>query len=512
MDRALVEDQASAAHLAVRLSAGNLVASGRALMILADTMATGATLDELFRRAGVRSPQALALCDPPNRESFTDGAPRALTYAEADRAISALAGRLRALGLKTDAVVAIQLPNTIESVIALLGVLRAGMIAAPLPLLWGHQEIVGALRGIGAKAIIACGRAGAEQPAKTAMLAAAELFPIRHVCGFGGDLPDGVAPLDNVFAPSDDLVHAAVRPGPAAAHIAVVTFDVTAAGIMPVARNAAQLTAGGFAVFQQAALAQGANIISTIPPSSFVGIALTVMPWLLAGGTLALHHGCDAKALDAQSEALPDVTLVLPGPALAPLAEAGQLLAYKTLLALWRAPERLASSAPWYHDATLIDVSAFGETGLLAAPRGADGKPAPMPLGPETSRTRAGTLALSGPMVPLHAFPSGDAVTSDGVIDTGFTCAPAGDALTITGAPAGLTVVGGYRFAQQATDASIAAADPAATLMAVPDALLGQRLAGRSPDPQALAAALQARGANALIADAFHRRRQPSAA
>lgn len=481
-------------------------------MILGDTMATGATLDELFRRAGVRSPQALALCDPPNRDCFTDGAPRALTYAEADRAISALAARLHRLGLKTDAVVAVQLPNTVESVIALLGVLRAGMIAAPLPLLWGHQEIVGALRGVGAKAIIACGRAGAEQPVKTAMLAAAELFPIRHVCAFGGEMPDGVVALDNVFAPSDDLVHAAVRPGPAAAHVAVVTFDVTAAGIVPVARNAAQLTAGGLAVFQQATLTQGAHIISTIPPSSFAGIALAVMPWLLAGGTLALHHGCDAKSLDAQSEALPDATLVLPGPALAPLAETGRLLAFKTLIALWRAPERLAAGAPWYHDATLIDVSAFGETGLLAAARGADGKPTPIPLGPETSRTRAGTLALRGPMVPAHAFPSGEALAPDGFIDTGFTCALAGDALAITGSPAGLTVVGGYRFAQKATDALIAAADPAATLMAVPDALLGQRLAGRSADPQALTAALQARGANALIADAFHRRRRPSAA
>lgn len=480
-------------------------------MILGDTTATGATLDELFRRAGVRSPQRLALCDPPNRNNFTDGAARALTYAEADRAISALAGRLRALGLKTDAVVAIQLPNTIESVIALLGVLRAGMIAAPLPLLWGHQDIVGALRGIGAKAIVACARAGGQQPAKTAMLAAAELFPIRHVCAFGNDLPDGVVPLDDVFAPCDDLVHAAVRPGPAAAHVAVATFDVTAAGIAPVARNAAQLTAGGLAVFQQAALTQGANIISTIPSSSFAGLALAVMPWLLAGGTLALHHGCDVKALDVQSETLPDATLVLPGPAVAPLAEAGRLLPYKTLVALWRAPERLAACAPWYHDATLIDVSAFGETGLLAAARGADGKPAPIPLGPETSRTRAGTLALRGAMVPAHAFPSGEALAPDGFIDTGFHCALAGDALAVTGAPAGLTAIGGYRFAQQAADAAIAA-DPAATLMAVPDALLGQRLAGRSPDPQALAAVLQARGVNALFVDAFPHRRRPSAA
>jgi non-ribosomal peptide synthetase component E (peptide arylation enzyme) len=68
----------------------------------------GPTLDELFRRAGARHPQAIALMDPPNRESFADGAPRVLSYAEADWLISAFAARLCDLGLHTDAVVAIQ--------------------------------------------------------------------------------------------------------------------------------------------------------------------------------------------------------------------------------------------------------------------------------------------------------------------------------------------------------------------------------------------------------------------
>ena len=40
------------------------------------------TVDDLFRRAVQRRPDAIALADPPNRESFTDGAPRRLTYAE----------------------------------------------------------------------------------------------------------------------------------------------------------------------------------------------------------------------------------------------------------------------------------------------------------------------------------------------------------------------------------------------------------------------------------------------
>jgi|GEM_PF-723162 len=59
------------------------------------------TLDDLFRRASVRRPEALALADPPNSAAITGCRPRRLTYAEADGAISTLAARLHALGPKT---------------------------------------------------------------------------------------------------------------------------------------------------------------------------------------------------------------------------------------------------------------------------------------------------------------------------------------------------------------------------------------------------------------------------
>ena len=93
------------------------------------------TIDEVFRHHARRRPDALALVDAANREILTDGAPRCLSYAEADRMVTAIAGRLRQMGLPTDAVIGIQLPNIVESILATLGVLRAGMIAASLPLL-----------------------------------------------------------------------------------------------------------------------------------------------------------------------------------------------------------------------------------------------------------------------------------------------------------------------------------------------------------------------------------------
>ena len=45
-----------------------------------------ASLDEVFHRIAQRQPDMPALIDPPNRAAFTDGAPRRLTYAQAERA------------------------------------------------------------------------------------------------------------------------------------------------------------------------------------------------------------------------------------------------------------------------------------------------------------------------------------------------------------------------------------------------------------------------------------------
>src|SRR4051794_14102109 len=115
MGGALVLRRPSGAHLALRLLAGNVVAPAEtgAAMILGDPAAAPqpprgqirVSIDEMFRRLAERRPGAPALADPPNRESFTDGAPRRLTYAEADRMVAAIAGRLRRMGLPVDAIV-----------------------------------------------------------------------------------------------------------------------------------------------------------------------------------------------------------------------------------------------------------------------------------------------------------------------------------------------------------------------------------------------------------------------
>ena len=109
MGGALGDHRASRHDLAVRLSAGNLVAASH------DPRRPAARPAHSDRRAGHARRsipprrRAPAGCDGALRSaqpaSFTDGAPRRLTYAQADHIVSAIAGRLRRLGLPTDSVV-----------------------------------------------------------------------------------------------------------------------------------------------------------------------------------------------------------------------------------------------------------------------------------------------------------------------------------------------------------------------------------------------------------------------
>jgi non-ribosomal peptide synthetase component E (peptide arylation enzyme) len=456
-----------------------------------------ATLDDLFRRAAVANPEDIALADDR----------RQLTYAEADRVVWAIAARLRALGLQTDAVVGVQLPNTVESVLALLGVLRAGLIAAPLPMLWRETEITAALSAAGAKAIVTTARIGTTNHGALAGRAAAALFSIRHVLAFGENLPDGIIPLDDVFADAFKASPAPPRDGDPAAHAAVITFEPTPRGIRPVPRTHRQLIAGGLAVLPNAATAQDVRLLSATPPSSFAGLSVTLLPWLLSGGRLVLHQPFDAALFSVQQRTHDCNVVVVPGPLAAAVDR------QPTVIALWRAPERLD---PLPLRGPIIDVRAFGEFGLVATPRAADGGIAPLVLGAihpgaaaqattvETRRTPGGTLALHGAMVAAAADNAVDRA-ADGFVDTGYPCRidPELGSLVMTGPQPGMIGIGGYRIARGDLDALAAALPPGSVVAALPDSLLGQRLRGHAVDPAAAVAA--GRTLIPLLAEAFAR-------
>jgi hypothetical protein len=491
------------------------------------------TIDGVLSSHTERHPTTLALVDAANRASFTDGEPRRLTFVEADRMVAAIATRLRGMGLPPDAIVGVQLPNIVENILAMLGILRAGMIVAPLPLLWRRADAVSALARLGAKALITCSRVGAFDQCQFATHVAAEVFSIRYVCAFGKNLPDGVVSFEDLFT-ADKLDPVPPfdreRDSHAAAHVAAVTFDVGEGGLVPVARNHIELFAAGLAVVLESRLGPDARILSALAASSFAGISLTLLPWLFSGGTLVLHHPFDATIFASQSREDCCNILILPATVALHLAEAGVFAVNPPtcVIATWRTPERLATSPVWREPNTgFVDVPVFGEAALAPARRGNGGRPSPIPFGPvmaprgsrdgtlvaELTRTDAGTLAARGPMVPHHVFPPGIErsglpyfqVGRDGLVDTFYPCRvdSGGSAMLVTGPPPDSVSVGGCRFALRDIQDLAVRIDSGATLAALPDALLGQRLIGNAGDRDKLQAALNAAGVNPLIAAAF---------
>jgi hypothetical protein len=164
-------------------------------------------------------------------------------------------------------------------------------------MLWREAEITSALSDVGAKALLTASHINGTDHCAIAMRAAASLFSIRHVCVFGRDLSGGVASFDSVESGDAACGH---RRSDEARHAAVVTFETTARGPQPVARNHRQILAGAMAAFGSRMLPAGVPALSAVPLSSFAGLALTVLPWLRSGGALVLHQPFDAEQFFAQ--------------------------------------------------------------------------------------------------------------------------------------------------------------------------------------------------------------------
>ena len=488
------------------------------------------TLDGLFRRILARKPDALALLDPTNKQRVTGDRPKRLTFAEADRAISALSAHFIEAGLPANSVVAVQLPNTVEFMLTVLAAHRAGLIVALLPLLWRQAELTVALNRTGARAIVTSGKIDGVVHADLAMNAAAEAFLIRHVCGFGHELPEGMASLDLALSGESVTTRPVTQDGRRAA---IISFDVTADGFRAVPRTHLNLIAGGLALSLESDVPQGSIVMSAFAPSSFAGLTSSLVVWLLSGGTLALHHPFDGDALEQQINEHSCDTLIAPAQLALRLAEIdmpSRLPSLCNLIGLWRAPEQVASGPLWTTEqAVLTDIYLFGEAGLFSARRAADGAPAPILPGPhcaphdvpgssiagEIFLTSRGTLALRGPMVAPMAYapapPSRDSLVAQpprDYVDTEYAARldRSTGAICITAPPSGVMAVGGYRFLSQDLQQWAKRLGQGALLTALPDRLSGHRLAGRAQDNARAREALAELGLNPLMVEAFRDR------
>jgi hypothetical protein len=273
--------------------------------------------------------------------------------------------------------------------------------------------------------------------------------------------------------------------------------------------------------------------MSAFAPSSFAGIASSMVIWLLSGGTLVLHHPFDSDVFERQVGEHRCDTLIVPAPLALRLDEldlSTRMPSLRNVIGLWRAPEQVASSPHWTaRHASLTDAYLFGEAGLFGARRQADnGAPALVKPGLHGARrelpgssiageiilTPKGTLGLRGPMVAIAAYappPPTDSLIPQpprDYVDTEYAARldRSTGGLAITAPPSGIMTVGGYRFQSSDLQEWGRRLGQGALLTALPDRLSGHRLAGRAKDNARARDALLELGLNPLMVEAFRDR------
>ena len=386
------------------------------------------TLDGVLELNARRNPEGRALAG--------EGLPFAGSWRDVDEAASALAAIFASWRLGEDAVVGVQLGSSWQGALVCLGLWRAGLVPAMLPLGWRRFETARALLSVGASAMVTMTHAAGAPLAEIACEVAWGLEGVRFIGCFGDAAPDGVTPLDAALSDPDVIWEGRERPEDAADHVAVITFE---AGGVPVPRSHNELVAAALTPLLAARLSEEAALVSTLDLAGLPGLGTGLAPWLTTGATVLFHQASDGPALAAVVHEVEATHLTLPGRAADRLIaecglDAGRLQA---VTAVWRAPDGRGPAKPLgVEGATVVDAVAIGELGLLAGARTNEALHAPLPLGASGPDGLAplidlrvlpdGRLFIRGPACPQAAFPGDPGAPTppfgaDGYLDTGLT-------------------------------------------------------------------------------------------
>jgi len=154
-------------------------------------------IDALLRERVRQFGDITAITDPLNRQTLLDGPFRTLTWPELDEQVSRLAQVLLAEGVGTGDVVGIQLPNTVEIVVAFLAIVRIGAIVAPFPVQYRAWELTHLSNVAQVRAFLTASRIG-QRPAAAELAGLRPQIPsLRWVGVFGAGLDERIAAADD---------------------------------------------------------------------------------------------------------------------------------------------------------------------------------------------------------------------------------------------------------------------------------------------------------------------------
>jgi len=252
------------------------------------------TLDDCFRSHVAARPQRQAVVDALNRQDFTDGAPRSLTYAELDAEVTRMAQVLLDHGLTKDDIVVVQLPNGVEQFVIYLACARLGIVVSPVPAQYREHELEHILGVTRARAIVTCARIGKHAHAAMFKQLSARHPSLACVFSWGTQVPEGVVALDLALpaarAPkrvADYLATAAVSANDV---FTICWTSGTEAIPKGVPRNHNEWLIVAPAIIEGAQLAPGCRLLNPFPLVNMAGLSTNFAAWLILGGTVVQHQ------------------------------------------------------------------------------------------------------------------------------------------------------------------------------------------------------------------------------
>ncbi len=256
---------------------------------------TETVIDKLYQRAA-EMPAEVALVDPDNKQALLGLEPMRLSYQELINGIDSLALKLVEMGVERDDVVMVQLPNVAELTITLLAASRAGAMVSPLPVQWRKHELKHAFGLTDAKVFVsshdfmgfdhlALAREALEGKASDVGMITVGHGPADHAVSMSDILsrvPENTAILTDRRPSANDVFTLCWTSGTEAAPKAV-----------PRSHN--HWLAISAAVVESFLPDTSCVYLSLFPTINMAGLGAVLVPWIITGGKMVLHHPFDLK-------------------------------------------------------------------------------------------------------------------------------------------------------------------------------------------------------------------------
>jgi len=328
----------------------------------------GETVDALFRRAVAARNDAEALADAPNREALVGTPPRRLTYAQADAQVDALAHVLAGLGVQRGDVVAMQLPNLVEGVLAFLACARMGAILSPVAVAYRAHELRQILPIVTPKVYLTVGAFHGCDHAAMLLDLKREGVTDAEVVSLNAQAPDGGHALDDLLAAAAATPYLTPADLDAAEALTICWTSGTEAMPKGVPRHHDHWVVNGEALVEAAGLRAGDTILNPFPLINIAAIGGMVMTWLVCQGRLIQHHPFDLPVFLRQMQEEEVVYTVAPPAVLNMLLQNEALLSQVDLSRLRCLGSGSAPLAPWMvkgwqdlHGVTVMNVFGSNE-------------------------------------------------------------------------------------------------------------------------------------------------------